>query len=415
MRPSRSVADTTRVVGGRLARVGMRAVLLVVLAVVLLALSGGPAEAHAALLSADPAAGQRLATAPALVVLRFTEPLNVRLSGVMVTDPAGRRFRGGVVGPEELRVRLLTNAPGAYQVAWATVSAVDGHSLRGGFAFGVGVAVAVGGSAGAQGAGQSGGSVAVSPRLRDVLIAAGRAVEDTALLGAVGMLLLVGLARRDPPLASVRPRVVVVLAVALGAGLVVVTAAAAVASAAPGLSVGGMAAYLTSRLPGWARLARVALEGVALVWCLPSSRSGRFGLGGPGAWPAVAVAGAVVALAASGHAAGATPGWWGITVDAAHLLAAGLWAGGILALAAVRLRQGRQGRGHGWRGSEGAAVLGGLVARFAPVALVAFVVSAGFGVVQAFQQVGTVQALLGSAYGQTLGVKVGRASCRERV
>src|SRR6266516_5510973 len=410
MLPSRSVADTTvPAVGDRLARVGMRAVLLVGLAAVLLALSGGPAEAHAALVAADPAAGQRLATAPGLVVLRFTEPLNTRLSGATVTAPDGRRFQGAAFGADELRMRLLANAPGVYRVAWATASVVDGHALRGGFRLGVGVAV--GGPAG----GSADGSAGTGPRLSDVLIAAGRAVEDAALLAAVGMLLLVGLARRDPPLAQVRPRVVVVLAVALGAGLVVVTAEAAVASAATGLSVGGVAAYLTSRLPGWARLARVALEGVALVWCLPSSRSGRFGLGGPGAWPAVAVAGAVVALAASGHAAGATPGWWGITVDAAHLLAAGLWAGGILALAAVRLRQGRQGRGHGWRGSEGAAVLGGLVARFAPVALVAFVVSAGFGVVQAFQQVGTVQALLGSAYGQTLGVKVGRASCRERV
>jgi len=118
------------------------------------------------------------------------------------------------------------------------------------------------------------------------------------------------------------------------------------------------------------------------------------------------VAGAVAALAAAGHAAGATPGGWGITVDAAHLLAAGLWAGGILALATVGLQQRRKGRGHGWHGSEWTALLGGLLARFTPVALAAFVVSAGFGVVQAFQQVGTVGAVLGSAYGRTLGVKV---------
>jgi len=74
--------------------------------------------------------------------------------------------------------------------------------------------------------------------------------------------------------------------------------------------------------------------------------------------------------------------------------------GGILALAAVRLQQARQHQR--WAGSQGEA----LAARFAPVALAAFVVAAGFGMVQAFQQLGTVGAVLGSAYGRTLGVKV---------
>jgi methionine-rich copper-binding protein CopC len=233
----------------------------------LLALSAGPAAAHAALVSSDPAAGQRLATAPGLVVLRFTEPLNTRLSGATVTGPNGQRFQGAAAGAEELRVRLLTNIPGVYRVAWATVSVVDGHSLRGRFAFGVGVTV--GGSAG----GAADGSAATGPRLDDGLIAVGRAVEDLALLVAVGMLLLASLARRNPPLARVRPRVAVVLAVALGAGLVVVTAEAAVASAAAsGLSARGVAAYLTSGVPGWARLGRVTLETVALLLASPLAR-----------------------------------------------------------------------------------------------------------------------------------------------
>src|SRR6266516_1277109 len=329
MLPSRSVADTTvPAVGDRLARVGMRAVLLVGLAAVLLALSGGPAEAHAALVAADPAAGQRLATAPGLVVLRFTEPLNTRLSGVTVTDPAGQRFWGGAVGPEELRVRLFTNAPGVYRVAWATVSVVDGHSLRGGFAFGMGVAVG----------GPAGEGVVTGARGRDVLVAAGRGVEDAALLSVLGMLLLVGLARRDPPLAQalVRPPVALALVVAFAGGLTVVVAEAVAATstlaAGGSVSVGGMVIYLTSGVPGWARLGRVALEAVALLVAL--SRSGRsswsrWEWARPGALPAVAtmVVLAVVALAASGHAAGAVPGWWGVTADAAHLLGAGLWVG----------------------------------------------------------------------------------------
>jgi len=365
--------------------VGGRSVVTLGVAVVVLLLSGAPAEGHAVLVASEPAAGQRLATAPALVVLRFTEPLNGRLSQATVTDPDGQRFQGGSWGATELRVRLLANAPGVYRVAWATVSVVDGHTLHGGFAFGVGVPVGAGGGAG------------TGPGLRDVVVAAGRAAEDAALLVAVGMLLLVSLARLDPRLPRLRPRVRLALAVALAAGLAVIVAeaAAAAATAVHGPSVRGMAAYLTSGLAGWARLARVALEALALLlwWPPPPLARGRLRAW---RWPAVAlaVALAVVALAAAGHAAGATPAWWGITADAAHLLAAGLWAGGILALATVRLPQ-------GWSGPQGRALL----ARFAPVALGAFVVSAGFGLVQAVQQVGTARSLLASSYGRVLGVK----------
>src|SRR6266487_3994902 len=321
--------------------VGMRSIVVLGLVAVLVGLCGEPAGAHAALVSSDPAAGQRLATAPALVVLRFTEPLNGRLSGATVIGPDGQRFQGGALGPRELRVRLLTNAPGVYRVAWATVSVVDGHTLHGGLAFGVRVPVG----------GQSEGRTVAGPRLGDVLIAAVRAAEDAALLVAIGMLLLVGLAGRNPRLPQRRPKVRVALAVALmaGLGVVVADAVAASASAVDGLSARGMVAYLTTGVAGWARLWRVALEALALVLWSSSSvwRSLRRWV-----WPAVALA--VVALAASGHAAGASPAWWGITADAAHLLAAGLWAGGIMALATMRPRQGwRRDRRAGpcWRGS----------------------------------------------------------------
>ncbi len=369
--------------------VALRSIVMLGVAVVLLLLSGASAEAHAVLVASEPAAGQRLATAPALVVLRFTEPLNGQLSRATVTDPDGQQFQGGAWGATALRVRLLTNTPGVYRVAWATVSVVDGHTLHGGFAFGVGVPVGSGG--------RPDGGAGAGPGLRDVGVAAGRAAEDVALLVAVGMLLLVGLAQLDPRLPPVRPRIGVALAVALAAGLAVIVAeaAAAAATAVHGLSVQGMAAYLTSGLAGWARLSRVALEALALLLWLssPSVRGSPRGWRWPAVWLAVALA--VVALAASGHAAGAIPGWWGITADAAHLLAAGLWAGGILALATVRLPQ-------GWSGPQGRVLL----ARFSPVALAAFLLSAGFGLVQAFQQVGTIRSLLASSYGRVLGIKI---------
>src|SRR6266542_2719101 len=227
--------------------VSMRSIVVLGLIAALVGLSGEPAGAHAALVSSDPAAAQRLATTPALVVLRFTEPLNDRLSRATVIGPDGQRFQGGASGPGELRVRLLTEAPGVYRVAWATVSVVDGHTLHGGFAFGVRAPVA------GQRSGQREGRTAAGPRLDDVLIAAVRAAED-AVLVAMGMLLLIGLAGRDPRLPQRRPRVRLALAVALmaGLGVVVADAVAASASAVHGLSVRGMVAYLTTGVAGWA-------------------------------------------------------------------------------------------------------------------------------------------------------------------
>src|SRR6266542_1260189 len=69
--------------------VSMRSIVVLGLIAALVGLSGEPAGAHAALVSSDPAAAQRLATTPALVVLRFTEPLNDRLSRATVIGPDG--------------------------------------------------------------------------------------------------------------------------------------------------------------------------------------------------------------------------------------------------------------------------------------------------------------------------------------
>src|SRR5258708_2585887 len=118
--------------GGRIFAAGFFALVL--------ALAPGPASAHATILSSTPRAGEKLATAPGVVVLAFSQPLDIRLSRASVVAPNGQRFDQSSVSPSEIRVPLTTNAPGVYQVSWTSVSAVDGHTLSGGFRFGVGVA-----------------------------------------------------------------------------------------------------------------------------------------------------------------------------------------------------------------------------------------------------------------------------------
>ncbi len=351
--------------------VTMRRWLVLVLVIAALLLAPQSVLAHSELVSAQPAPGSRLAIAPGAVVLEFSEPLDPKLSTVTVTDPNGQRFTGGVTSSEEMSVSLTTNAPGVYTVQWTSASATDGHHLSGSFEFGVQV------SPGAPHAAQA-------PLLRppDLFLAIARWAEALSLLVATGMLVVLWLASREPPLPWVRTPFKV-LPLALGAGLLVVWGEAALASGGPSLS--GLLAYVTGSPAGIARVARLVFETLAVAtanW----SMSRR--------WLSIWIGAALVALAASGHGASITPAWWGIGVDAVHLLAAGTWAGGILALAWQRPLD-------GWRSPQGYALL----ARFSPVALTAFTVTVGFGLIQATQELGSINALLVSNYGHVLLVK----------
>jgi copper transport protein len=355
---------------GALRRNGRRALLAAIIVLSAVVFLPATALAHAGLISATPEPGSELAIAPALVVLRFTEPLNVRLSDATVTTPDGERVAGRVTDAEEISVRLPGDARGVYDVSWTTVSLLDGHSLSGSFEFGVGVAVRSGATA-----------FSSSPRMTDLLISIARSVEDLALMLAVGLLLLGRLARRAPALGWIRERPTAPLAVAFVAGTIVVLAEAFVA--AQGLSVGPAVSYLTTGLPGLTRFMRPALELFALALAMHESR-----------WTVLPMAGAIVVLAASGHAAATSPRMWAVILETVHVGTAAIWAGGIMALAFQRPPG-------GWRGDQGRVLLG----RFTPVALEAFAVTAVAGVLRGAQEVGSLHELFASSYGDALLVK----------
>ncbi len=330
-----------------------------------------PAFAHAGFVSSQPEPGATLGTAPGVVVLRFSEPLNKDLSSATVLTPDGHRVEGTATGDEEITVDLSTNSQGVYEVDWRTVSTVDGHTLLGMFQFGVGVPAGASREA----------TTSEAPRATDLLISIGRVIEDTALLLAIGILLVGQLARSQPELAWVRARPTIAIAVALLGGTSVVLGEAL--AAAPRPSVSAVVTYLTTGLPGLARLVRPALEAAALLSARSRPRRA-----------AIPIAAAVAALAAAGHAAAVHPQWWGIAVEAVHVGAAGFWAGGILAMAFQRPPA-------GWRSAEGHDLLD----RFAPVALFAFAATATAGVIRGAQEVGSIHGLFGSSYGALLLVK----------
>jgi copper transport protein len=330
------------------------------------------AVAHAGFVSASPEPGSTLGTTPGQVALTFSEPLNTKLSRASVLTPDGSTTPGQVTGDDQMAIGLTTNQTGVYEVDWTTVSLVDGHTLSGSFRFGVGVS---------PGAGAEGGTTD-EPTGWDLLIALGRLVEDTSLLLVIGLLLLGRLARRDPPITWVRTPTLLAFALAFAGGIAVVLGEALRAAPSPG--VGAVVAYLTTGLPGWSRLARVVLEGVGILAAWRWQR----------AQAPLALA-ATIALAAAGHAAAVQPRAWGVTVEAVHVLSAGLWAGGILALALLRPPD-------RWLGEGGRTLLD----RFTPVALASFAVTVGTGAIRGLQEVGGWAGLFGSLYGLVLVVKI---------
>lgn len=106
--------------------------LLILLTAALALLGAGPASAHSALVSTDPADGSSLRTAPTAVTLTFNEDVKGQFSKVIVTDPKGRQVAEAatVAGPV-VSARLPAGlVDGRYRVVYSVVSA-DTHRIAG--------------------------------------------------------------------------------------------------------------------------------------------------------------------------------------------------------------------------------------------------------------------------------------------
>ena len=109
-------------------------------------MAGRPAsaDAHAALVRSDPAAGATLDTPPTEIRIWFAEPLETSYTGAQLLDATGTPVAGTTVAidPDDRQELVLTPPPdlpdGPYTVAWRTLSAADGHTLAGYFGFRVG-------------------------------------------------------------------------------------------------------------------------------------------------------------------------------------------------------------------------------------------------------------------------------------
>ncbi|HEX6676700.1 MAG TPA: copper resistance CopC family protein [Actinomycetes bacterium] len=176
-------------------------------ALLVLALPGWPAAAHAVLVGSDPADGATLARAPRSVELRFGEAISPRFSSAQLVDRGGRPVAGAAVAarrgdPRRLVLELPALRAGAYAVLWQALAENDGHVTRGVVVFNVGAAsgppaapASFGQPAGA-GAPQRAGALDVTRRWVGLCLLAG-------LVGALAVALALGLARPrrlEPPL-----------------------------------------------------------------------------------------------------------------------------------------------------------------------------------------------------------------------
>ncbi len=106
-----------------------------------------------------------------------------------------------------------------------------------------------------------------------------------------------------------------------------------------------------------------------------------------------------VAIAWAGHAV-ATPGLLHLAADAAHLLAAGIWIGGLVVLA-VLFETVRRDNDTAWVG-----VVADATRRFSRLGLACVVILLATGIVNSWFLVGTLPALVGTDYGHLLLVKI---------
>ena len=181
----------------------------------------------------------------------------------------------------------------------------------------------------------------------DLPLAALHWLEYLGLLGGLGSFVVHRLGRQIPRIGWANPPMHVALAAALVGGL--------------GLMAAG---------PSWQIGVRVTAEAVALLLCLRGV-------------PIV-----IVPLLAAAVLAGSD------LAAAVHIVSAGLWAGGVLALASLRPPG-------GWTSPEARS----LVERFGRVAVVAFAVTALTGLVRATEQLHGIADLWTTSYGVLLSVK----------
>ncbi|MEU1849171.1 copper resistance protein CopC [Streptomyces sp. NPDC019990] len=362
------------------------------LGTVLVLLLGGaaPASAHAALRGTDPGDESVVEQAPRHVTLTFTESVGLLDDSFRIYGPDQRRVRTGEAEhadgrSDTARIGLPGKlAQGTYTVAWRVVSS-DSHPVSGAFTFSVGKRTAT--------SAQLDTGPAEDP-LTGGLHDAARYLAYLAAALIVGTVAFALLCRPADPSVLRRPLVISWWTL-LGSTVVLLFLRAPYeAGEGPGgaFDASGLGRTLTSR-PGWALLARLVILLLTAAFLMWSARSGDRRR------PLVLAAGAALAVAlaltwaAAEHASAGIQVPLAMTSSVLHLVATGVWLGGLVALLLTMRR-------------APGDVLRDVVPRFSRIAYVSVNVLVVTGLYQSWRGLGSLSALTGTSYGRLLLAKL---------
>ena len=355
---------------------------LVAIVGVVFVLPGG-ALAHAELLSTNPTAGAVLDESPGAITLTFSEPVEINLGGIRLFDGSGNPVDvGATKHPDghdsQVAVEIGELARGSYVVDWRVVSA-DSHPVQGAFTF------------------QIGQTSNLQPGIiTDIINSAHTSRSASVALGVMRGLVIGSIATVFGGLIVVslgivavtrRVRMVIAASAAVGAlaGLLQLPLEVGYATGrafATIFETSAWSAAFDSRV-GVAWVVRAAIVGAVggALLLLVDDRERIW-------WRSVAVTALVgvgFASAYGGH--GATGRWVpiGVVVTALHVAAMAVWLGGLL-LVLVEIR----------------SATAASVRRFSALALGMVIVLVATGSLQAFRQLGSLDALTDTTYGIVL-------------
>ena len=390
-----------------------------VLACLLLA---GSASAHAVLESSTPQRGAVLKESPPEVTFAFNEPVEASLGAVRVFDTEANEVQTGEVerigeSGDEIGIALQDDLPdGVYTATYRVVSA-DSHAISGGLVFTVG-----------SGGGASGKTISeliamseVGP-VTQVAFWFDRWVGYVAIAVALGLLaflvllwapLLAG--RREtlaPRAEDTGRRLTRLLVLAVLAGILASFLAIPLQGAtAAGTDFWGAlkpevfrevidtryGTVMVVRLLALLALVPAVIAAARLARDPDLARK-------PLVLAGLAIPSAVLAAtpALGGHASTQHPIWLLTTSDILHVISMSVWVGGLVALVLL-LPVATRGIG---AARERTGVLVDFLLRFSTVALIAVVVIAVSGTIQAIVEVNSFPALIDTAFGRAVLIKI---------
>jgi copper transport protein len=365
---------------------------LVTVGVLLLAALPDVVSAHAILLRVEPPTGSSVANPPNEVRLLFSEPIDPEFSRVQVLDASGNSVDRGDSHVDDtlLIASLQPNLPnGVYTVDWRSLSSVDVHPEAGQYPLFIGVPATT-----TAVLSQRSESTPATVVARWWLYVAASTFAGT--LAAWKLVFGPVLAVNSTPRTLALTRAYR-LAVVAGVLLLVGTLFAAIAQASAAAGVPLTSAFGTplrdlltrGRYAGiwWPRLGISVVAIGIIAW-----------RGLDDAWSesaAAMVPAILLTNSLTSHGAALPVAALGVALDWVHVLAAAVWVGGLASLALV---------GPALAGESG--LLGAVVRRFTRLAIASVLALVVSGTLQAAVEIGSWAALLTTAYGQGVLVKV---------